>query len=95
MIVQKKRFIILLLSVPLLLLIPFIAMQFTSQVNWTPFDFLVMGVLLFSTGLIFELVLRMVKNKKYRIILFIAILVMLVLLWAELAVGVFGTLIDP
>jgi len=91
MITQNKRFIIILLSIPLLLLIPLIAMQFTSQVNWSPFDFLVMGILLLSTGLITELVLRKVKKIEHRIALCMAILVTLFLIWAELAVGIFGT----
>ena len=91
MTIQDKRFIIILLSVPLLLLIPFIAMQFTSQVNWSPFDFLVMGVLLLSTGLICELILRKIKKTRHRIVLCFAILLILFLVWAELAVGIFGT----
>lgn len=91
MTVQNKRFIIILFSVPLLLLIPLIAMQFTSQVNWSLLDFLVMGILLFSTGVICEFVLRKVKKKKHRIVLCVSILVILFLIWAELAVGIFGT----
>lgn len=91
MITQNKRLIIILLSVPLLLLIPFLAMQFTSEVNWSPFDFLVMSILLLSTGLVSELVLRKVKKMEYRIALCVAILATLFLIWAELAVGIFGT----
>jgi len=91
MIAKNKRFIIILLSIPVLLLIPFIAMQLTSQVNWSPFDFLIMGVLLLGTGLICELVLRIVKKKEHRIILCVAILVIFFLIWAELGVGIFGT----
>lgn len=91
MLVQNKRIILILLSVPLLLLLPFIAMQYTSQVNWSPADFLAMAILLLGTGLICELVLRVVKNQKYRIILVVAFLAMLLLIWAELAVGIFGT----
>ena len=91
MITQNKRLIIILLSVPLLLLIPFLAMQFTSEVNWSPFDFLVMSILLLSTGLVSELVLRKVKKMEYRIALCVAILATLFLIWAELAVGIIGT----
>lgn len=79
------------LAVALLLLIPFIAMQFTNEVNWGPFDFVVAGVLLLGTGLVCELVLRMVKNTGYRIVVLGAILLALFLVWAELAVGIFGT----
>ena len=88
---KNKRLIIILTSVGILLLIPFIAMQFTDEVVWTGLDFAVMGILLLSTGLIWDLVMRKVKKIEYRIVLFIAILGAFVLIWAELAVGIFGT----
>ena len=91
MVTQNKRLIIILLSVALLLLIPFIAMQFTGEVNWSLFDFIVMGVLLLTTGTMCELVLRKIKRIEYRIILIVSILLIFFLIWAELAVGIFGT----
>ena len=91
MIAQSKRLIIILLSFPLLLLIPFIAMQFTDEVNWSISDFLIMGGLLLGTALIVELVLRKVKKSEHRILLCMAILVIFLLIWAELGVGIFGT----
>ncbi len=86
-----KRLTIILLAISGILLIPFIAMQFTNEVDWDSTDFIIMGVLLFGTGLLCELVLRIVKSTKYRIILCGGILFMLFLVWAELAVGIFGT----
>ncbi len=88
---KYKRLKFILFSVVFLLLIPFVAMQFTDEVNWTPLDFLAAGVLLLGTGLIFDLVLRKIKNLKYRIAISIVLLLILLLIWAELAVGVFGT----
>lgn len=88
---QNKRLISIILAVPVLLMIPLIAMRFTDEVNWTLSDFIIMGVLLLSTGVICELVIRSVKNSTYRIALCIVVLIMLFLIWAELAVGVFGT----
>ena len=75
----------------ILLLIPFIAMQFTNEVNWKILDFAIMGVLLFGTGLLFELVMRKVISVKNRIIICGAILIAFFLVWAELAVGILGT----
>lgn len=66
-------------------------MQFTGEVNWSSFDFVVAGVLLLGTGLLCELVLRLVRKTEHRIIIVGIILVALFLIWAELAVGVFGT----
>ena len=91
MIMQNKRLTGLVLTIGLLLLIPFIAMQFTEEVSWTLFDFVVAGVLLLGTGLLFELVMRKVKKTEHRIVLCGAILLALFLIWVELAVGLFGT----
>ena len=88
---QNKRLIIILLTSAILLLIPLIAMQFTDEVNWTLSDFVVAGALLFGTGLMCELVLRKVRKVELRIAICAAILIGLLLTWAELAVGIFGT----
>ncbi|GEP97194.1 hypothetical protein [Chitinophaga cymbidii] len=91
MITQNKRLLGILIAAALLLLIPLVAMQFTAEVNWSPFDFIVAGVLLFGTGLLCELVIRNVKKTEYRIAIVVGILAALVLIWIELAVGIFGT----
>lgn len=66
-------------------------MNFTDQVNWSIFDFVVMGILLLALGLGIEFLLRKVKKKSHRLI-FVALAVFTFLLvWAELAVGIFGT----
>lgn len=91
MITQNKRLIGIVLAVAFLLLIPLIAMQFTAEVDWTLFDFIIMGVLLLGTGFMCELVLRKVKNSDYRIGIIAIVLLVFFLIWAELAVGIFGT----
>jgi len=91
MLTQNRRFIGILLTVAFILLIPLTAMQFTSEVDWSLFDFVIMGGLLLGTGILSELVLRNVKSLKSRIILIAVFLVALFLIWAELAVGIFGT----
>ena len=88
---KNKRLLGILLTVALLLLIPFISMQFTDEVNWSPLDFLLMGGLLLGTGLLCEFVMRKVQNIEHRFALCGVILVVLFLIWAELAVGIFGT----
>ncbi|MEM9673938.1 MAG: hypothetical protein ACFB15_11990 [Cyclobacteriaceae bacterium] len=91
MISLNHRIIIVLSSTLALLLIPLIAMQFTDEVNWSPQDFLVMGLLLFGLGSSIELILRRIKKIEYRIILLGLALLTFLLIWAELAVGIFGT----
>lgn len=88
---QNKRLITILITATALLLIPLIAMNFSNEVNWSIFDFLVAGVLLIGTGLTLEFILRKVKTTKNRILFGIALFIALFLIWAELAVGIFGT----
>ncbi|MDB5242129.1 MAG: rane protein [Spirosoma sp.] len=88
---QNTRLFAILLTVAFLLLIPLVAMQFTDEVNWTLSDFIIMGVLMLGTGLLCELVMRKVPSIKYRIAICSAILAGLILIWIELAVGIFGT----
>jgi hypothetical protein len=91
MTIQNKRLTGIVLAVALILSIPLIAMQFTTEVDWDLRDFMIMGFLLLSTGLLCELVIRKVKNWNYRIGLIAVLLLVLFLIWAELAVGIFGT----
>ena len=66
-------------------------MQFTDEVNWSVFDFMIAGTLLFGTGVLCELALRKIKSFKYRLAILTCILLVLLAIWAELAVGIFGT----
>lgn len=91
MLVKNKRFVAILLTAGLILIIPLIAMQITSEVNWTLSDFVIAGFLLISSGIIIELVLRNVKKANIRMLLTLGVIAVLVLVWAELAVGIFGT----
>ena len=91
MIKKNKRLIGIFTATAIILLIPLIAMQFTDEVNWTLSDFLVMGFLLISTGLLFELIIRNVSKINWRIALSLVLLLLFFLIWAELAVGIFGT----
>ncbi|MCD6011339.1 MAG: rane protein [Flavipsychrobacter sp.] len=88
---SNKRLTGILIAATTLLLIPLVAMQFTNEVDWKAGDFIIMGTLLYGTGLACEFVLRKVKGTGYRIAMCAIILVLLFLIWAELAVGIFGT----
>lgn len=88
---QNKRVIGIISMVAVILSIPLLAMQFTNEVDWTGSDFIIMGILLLGTGLLCELVLRTVTKTWHRAVLCSLILLGLLLVWAELAVGIFGT----
>ena len=91
MIMKNQRLIGILLAVAAILSIPLIAMQFTSEVDWDLRDFVIMGILLSGTGLMCELVMRKVKTFGGRLLIIGANLAVFLLIWVELAVGIFGT----
>ena len=91
MLTQNRILVLIALTVALILSLPLIAMQFTSEVNWDASDFITMGILISGTGLLIEFTLRKVKTTTYRLMLCGGILFALFLVWAELAVGIFGT----
>ena len=74
-----------------LLLIPLIGMTITDEINWSPFDFFTMGSLLILLGIGINLVISRVKNLKYRVLYIGVVVIIFMLIWAELAVGLFGT----
>ena len=74
-----------------MLLIPLVGMTVSNEINWSLFDFVTMGSLIISLSIGINFVRNRVKYLKNRV-LYIGILVMIfMIIWAELAVGVFGT----
>lgn len=71
-----------------LLLAPALAMQVTEQVNWGAGDFLAAALLLGAAGLGLELAARL--PRRARLAAGAAVLVAMLLVWAELAVGLAG-----
>lgn len=88
---KNKRLLIIILALESLLLIPMIAMQFTTEADWSYFDFLIFGVILLIVGLVAELILRKIKRRINRIKLIAFLVIAFLLLWIELAVGIFGS----
>ena len=88
---KKKNIIRIVLGAAVILLIPLVAMQFTDEVKWDLTDFVAIGILLLGAGFIYELTARKIRNAKHRFILGVVIVAAVLLIWAELAVGIFGT----
>lgn len=88
---QKIRLIGIVLAVAIILLIPYVAMKVTGEVKWSAIDFITAGALLLGTGLACEFVLRVVRRTAYRVAICAGLLVVLLIIWAELAVGLIGT----
>lgn len=55
--------------------------------DWSPSDFVIMGAMIFATGLLLDWTLR--TGGKHRFIAAGVIVFLFIWLWAELAVGVF------
>lgn len=86
-----KRFPKLTFAPLVLLLIPLIAMQFTNEVRWGVFDFIIMGVLLMVAGMWTQRVIDRIRSKPNRMIYISLILLLFLLYWIEMAVGIFGS----
>ncbi len=74
-----------------ILMVPLVAMVFTTEVNWGVFDFVVMGILLFGTGLTYVLLSRVSDSLPYRVAVGVAVVAGLLLVWVNLAVGIIGS----
>ena len=73
-----------------LLLVPFVAMQFTSEVQWDAIDFVFMGGLIGGIGFAFELLARR-GGYAFRIAAGLALLAVFLLVWLNGAVGIIGS----
>ncbi|MGB5739509.1 MAG: hypothetical protein WBM54_09170 [Woeseia sp.] len=74
----------------LLLFLPAVAMQFTSEVAWTAADFIVFGVMLFGACGIYELMTRRSPHRAYKLASGVAVVSAFFLIWINLAVGMIG-----
>lgn len=79
------------IGVLMLLAIPFIAMHITDQVSWTLSDFILMGSILFTVGLGVDFMVRSHYKPGVKVVLILGMIAIFFLIWAELAVGLFGT----
>lgn len=71
------------------LAIVFIIMQFTEEVNWQIGDFIIAAFLITTILSALELIRIKVKSKNKRIALIIFAIISFLLIWIELAVGIF------
>ena len=79
----------------LLLLLPLVAMQFTSEVDWDETDFIVMGIMLFGAAGAFDFATRLNGSLAYRFGAAAGIGTCFLLVWVNLAVGIIGSEDNP
>ena len=88
--ILTKRLLFWFLAVAFLLLIPLVAMQFSTEVKWELSDFAIMGAVLLSIGLAYELIARRSQKTTYRVAFGIGLLGAFLLFWVNGAVGLIG-----
>lgn len=77
-------------SAAALLAVPFVAMRFTDEVQWTASDFVFAGVLFGTVGLLIELAVRRSSDWAFRFGVAAAAFAGLLIVWANGAVGMIG-----
>lgn len=88
---ENSIFVWIALATAAVLLVPLIAMQFTTAVNWDKSDFIVMGSLVLGLASLFVVVARKTR-RNHRVIIGGIFVAAFLYVWAELAVGVFTNL---
>lgn len=66
----------------------FIANKFSVGVNWTAFDFVAAGLLLFTAGFVAEFLIAKATSYRTKLLIGAGILSVFSLIWVELAVGI-------
>ena len=87
---QSKNKLIKIFFPLLVLLFPLVGVIF-FELDWSPFDFLVMASLILSLSILINLILHYSSSSRLKLLLVFLLLILFLLIWAELAVGVFGT----
>jgi peptidoglycan/LPS O-acetylase OafA/YrhL len=90
----SKNSIRIVLVTALILLVPFVTMQFTNEVTWSWFDFVAAGTLLLAAGFAYEVMASKLSSNKSRVIVAVVLVAALALIWVQLAVGIFETAIS-
>lgn len=89
---KKKNIIRSVLAAELILLVPLLAMVFSIEGwGWGVADFIVVGILLAGVGFAYQMIVTGMKNNARQAAIGIVLAVAMVLIWMELAVGIFGT----
>lgn len=91
MILDRQKTTIIFAVPVLLLLLALLGNTFVKGWNWSVSDFLIAAVLLFGTAFFVNLVIRSKRKILSKLAICFVILLVLVLIWAELAVGIFGS----
>jgi mannose/fructose/N-acetylgalactosamine-specific phosphotransferase system component IIC len=88
---KKQSIIRSILAAELVLLVPLIAMQFSDEWDWKLSDFIIIGMLLAGVGFAYQLIVNGLKSNFRHVVMGFILAAVMILLWVELAVGIFGS----
>lgn len=89
---QKQTIIRSVLAAELILLVPLAAMIFSVEGwDWGVPDFIIVGILLAGVGVGYQMIVSGIKNNSRLAAIGIVLAAAMVLIWMELAVGIFGS----
>ncbi|TDQ32354.1 hypothetical protein [Zeaxanthinibacter enoshimensis] len=88
--IVAKRLLIWGAVILCLLMIPALAMRYTTEVRWDLSDFILMGTALSVLGILYEWVGRSSGNKYYKMGFGLGLLGLFLLFWVNAAVGIIG-----
>ena len=74
----------------LVLLVPLMGVIF-FELDWSGFDFLFMTLLILSFSKLINLILYYLSSSEFKFLIIFILVIIFILIWAELAVGIFGT----
>jgi hypothetical protein len=76
-------------TIGMLLLLPLVAMQFTTEVAWDTTDFALAAVLLIGGGAIYEVAATASSSHRHRHLIGTGLVAIVLIVWAQGAVGIF------
>ena len=65
-------------------------MNFTDEIDWSISDFIISGLIIIVFSTCVNFIIIKISNKNRRLVLITILSIIFVLVWAELAVGIFG-----
>ena len=72
------------------LLVPVMGLIF-FELDWSGFDFLFMTLLILSFSILINFILYYLSSSEFKFLIIFILVIIFILIWAELAVGIFGT----
>ena len=88
----KQQKTALIFAIPTLLMVAaFISNNFVDGFNWSGSDFLIAAILLFGTASFIYMIASSKLSLRAKIISSIVIIFILIMIWVEMAVGLFGS----